>query len=82
MINAREAKPKVNVFYQQPHMPHPEYGVITQVGFVSNYFPENTIIHVLFFGESTPKACRARDLHWPPNYCSIDGGPEGQIYQS
>jgi hypothetical protein len=72
MIHWRDAKVGFHVFYQQPHMARPEYGTIVSV----DYSPD--LIHVLFLGDTTAKACHPRDLHWPPDFCAQDrANPEG-----
>ena len=69
MINPNDCKIGMHVFYQQPHMLNPEYGVITKIGNILINYLESTAIFVRFFDETNSKACRAVDLHWPPNYC-------------
>jgi hypothetical protein len=75
-INAREAKAGMAVFYQQSHMPRPEYGVISSDPYYSwNY------VHVRFNGELHAKACRPEDLHWPPDFCAADRvNVDGQLF--
>jgi hypothetical protein len=76
MIDPLNAKVGLHVFYQQPHMPGPEYGVITSLDHSPRY------VHVLFLGDTTAKACHPRDLHWPPDFCAMDRcNPPGQIFQ-
>lgn len=67
-----DVRPGLHVFYQQPHMAHPEYGEITSAG---HY------VFVRFFGDAHSKACRPRDLHWPPDFCKADrANPPGQPF--
>ena len=74
--NEWETKLKgLHVFYQQPHMKSPEYGIIVGVQSCPHY------LHVLFIGDTTAKAVCLRDLHWPPDYCKQDRvNPEHQLY--
>lgn len=65
----------LHVFYQQPHMRSPEYGVITGVQSCPIY------LHVRFGSDGTSKAVRPADLHWPPDYCAMDRcNPPGQLW--
>lgn len=74
-IDPLQAKVGLHVFYQQPHMSSPEYGVIRSVDAAPCY------VHVLFIGDSTAKACRPEDLYWPPDFCAADRcNPEGQPF--
>lgn len=81
MIDAREAKVGLHVFYQQPHIAHPEYGVITRIQLWPEVREKGGLIHVRFFGDTTAKACYPRDLYWPPDFCARDGAnPPGQVF--
>ncbi len=65
----------MTVFYQQPHMKRPEYGTIVSIQSCPRY------VHVLFVGETTAKACRPKDLYFPPDYCAADRvNPPGQRF--
>jgi hypothetical protein len=67
----------VSVFYQQPHMKAPEYGVITSIQSMPVY------LHVRFMFDTTSKACRPQDLHWPPDFCAQDRcNTPGQVFES
>jgi hypothetical protein len=75
MIDPYKAKVGFHVFYQQPHMRHPEYGLITSTDQMPHY------VHVRFNGDAHSKACRPTDLHWPPDFCAADRvNPEGQPF--
>jgi hypothetical protein len=74
-VAAWESWVGLSVFYQQPHMKSPEYGVITSIQSMPVF------LHVRFNLESTAKACCPRDLHWPPDFCEADRvNPVGQIF--
>jgi hypothetical protein len=74
-IDALKARVGMHVFYQQPHMPDPEYGVIVSI----DHAPR--CVHVRFNDETTAKACHPRDLHWPPDFCKQDrANPPGQLF--
>ena len=65
----------LHVFYQQPHMTSPEYGVIVGIQAMPIY------VHVLYGFDTTAKATRPEDLHWPPDYCAQDRvNPQGQVF--
>ena len=77
MIALEDAVPARHVFYQQPHMPQPEYGVITSV----SPWGRRPYVHVRFLFDHHSKACRPEDLHWPPDFRAGDGAnPPGQIF--
>lgn len=73
MIDFEDAQPGMTVFYQQPHMPHPEYGVIVSTNL--EWLPRlrDQIVRVQFLFEGTAKPCHPADLHWPPDFCAMDG---------
>lgn len=62
MINRDEAKIHKPVFYQQKHMRVPEYGIIVGIPH------DETILQILFVGDTTPKPCHIGDLFWPANF--------------
>lgn len=73
MITLSDLQIGHHVFYQKPHMPHPEYGIITSFN--------DIYVFIKFFGDSHSKACDVRDLYWPPDFCMIDRcNPIGQKY--
>jgi hypothetical protein len=82
-IDFEDAIPGMNVFYQQPHMRHPEYGRISSTNLDELPRLCNQIVRVLFLGDETAKPCHPEDLHWPPNFCAKDGAnPPGQKFSN
>lgn len=80
-IDFEDAKPGLTVFYQQPHMAHPEYGSITSTNIDALPRLRDQVVRVLFTNETTPKPCHPEDLFWPPNFCARDGAnPPGQKF--
>jgi len=76
-IDVQQAKIGFHVFYQQPYMSSPEYGLIKSLHATPRY------VHVLFTGDMTAKACRPCDLYWPPDYCAMDRvNPPGQPFSA
>lgn len=66
------------VFYQKPHMAHPEYGTITS--WEPDWEPAS-IARVRFLGDTHSKPCHVEDLYWPPDFCARDGAnPPGQRF--
>jgi acyl-homoserine lactone acylase PvdQ len=67
----------LHVFYQQPHMASPEYGVVTSIQSMPVF------VHVRFNFDTTSKSCRPQDLHWPPDFCAADRcNPVGQPFST
>jgi hypothetical protein len=89
-IDRKDIRLGLSVFYQQPHMARPEYGVITSVSDVGGdagwtLGTENArfiqYVRVRFMGDQHSKSCRPEDLHWPPDYCASDRvNQEGQVF--
>lgn len=81
MIDIKDAKSGMHVFYQRKPMRSPEYGIVIRTNEEHCSNPKSLMVFVLFFGEQTPKACRPDDLFWPPDYCAMDDvNPKGQIF--
>lgn len=82
MIDPFDVKVGFHVFYQQPHMRGPEYGVITGVHHGSgDALDDPSYVRVRFLGDATSKSCRPQDLHWPPDFCAPDRvNPAGQVF--
>jgi hypothetical protein len=80
-IDFEDAKPGMTVFYQQPHMRHPEYGTIRSTNLGELPRIRDQVVRVLFLSETTAKPSHPADLHWPPNFCAKDGAnPPEQRY--
>lgn len=60
-ISIADAKPGLTVYYLTTGMSHPEYGIITSVGWY---------VFVRFGLDQHSKACNPANLYWPPYYCA------------
>ena len=79
MIDIKDAKKDMHVFYQRAPMARPDYGLIVRTNEEHCSNQTQLMVFVLFVGDSTPKACRPADLYWPPDYCAADCvNPAGQ----
>lgn len=80
-IRLSEVRPGLHVFYQQPHLGTPEYGVIVRTNEYECFNRDKAMAFVRFNFDVTAKACHPRDLFWPPDYCAQDRvNPDGQPF--
>jgi hypothetical protein len=82
-IDFEDAEPGMMVFYQQTHMRHPEYGTITSTNLQELPRIRDQIVRIRFLFDNHSKPCHPADLHWPPDFCAVDGAnPPGQKFST